>query len=144
MEHAIVKDIIPHSDVFRTYDVPAIMSIPMTMQKIAEFSDVPAPENTLDKSRNMGLINCEDEAYIAAAGGFTMGIMRHPYTGDFVDGKPDMSFPALHRNIKTKMYEVIRAVRWHRIAPAFSFCSEEIQMSANTLLDTWHFENASE
>lgn len=139
VEHAIVKGIIPHSDVFRTYDVPAIMSIPMTMQKIAEFSGVPAP-----MGENLGLINCEDEAYIAAAGGFTMGIMRHPYNGSFADGKPDMSFPALHRNIKTKMYEVIRAVRWHRIAPAFSFFGEELQMSANTLLDTWHFENASE
>lgn len=144
VEHAIVKDIIPHSDVFRTYDVPAIMSIPMTMQKIAEFSDIPAPENTLDKSSNMGLINCEDEAYIAAAGGFTMGVMRHPYHGSFVDAKPDMSFPALHRNIKTKMYEVIRAARWHRIAPAFSFCGEELQVSAHTLYDTWLFENVSD
>ena len=139
LEHAIVKDIIPHSDVFRTYDVPAIMSIPMTMQKIAEFSDVPAPAEG-----NFGFINCEDEAYIAAAGGFTMGIMRHPYSGSFADGKPDMSFPALHRNLKTKMYEVIRAVRWHRIAPAFSFYGEELQVTAHTLHDTWYFEHVDE
>ena len=138
LEHAIVKDIIPHSDIFRTYDVPAIMSIPMTMQKITEFSDIPAPIDD-----NLGLINCEDEAYIAAAGGFTMGVMRHPYCGSFIDSNPDMSFPALHRNLKTKMYEIIRAVRWHRIAPAFSFCGADLTIDNNSLHDTWHFEDVS-
>ena len=138
LEHAITGDIIPHSDIFRTYDVPAIMSIPMTMQKIADFSDIPAPAG-----ETLGLINCEDEAYIAAAGGFTMGIMRHPYSGNFVNGASDMSFPAIHRNLKTKMYEIIRAVRWHRIAPAFSFCSADLAVADDTLCDTWRFEDVS-
>ena len=130
IEHAMIPQIIAHTAVFRTYDVPALMSIPMTVEKLALLSHMDG-----------GLINCEDEAYIAAAGGFSMGIMRHPYRGDFPNGKTDMSFPSLHRNLKTKLYEVIRAARFHRIAPAFggSFtCSEE------KLVDTWRFVRTEE
>ncbi len=134
IEHAMTKEIIPESDVFRTYDVPAIMSIPMTMQKIMELSDTPAPTDA-----NKGLINCEDEVYAAAAGGFTMGVMRHPYAGPFVNNLPDPSFPTLHRNLKSKMYEVIRAARWHRIAPAFAMDKDHIEISTETLCDTWKF-----
>lgn len=139
IEHAVIKEIIPYGDVYRTYDVPAIMSVPITMEKIKEFV-------TVGKSQKgrMGLINCEDEAYIAAAGGFTMGIMRHPYVGPFADGKADMSFPEVHRNLKTKMYEIIRAVRWHRIAPAFGVDAENTFIDENVLQDTWRFENKGE
>lgn len=127
IEHAMEKDLISDSDAFRTYDVPAIMSIPMTMRKLSDIFGTMEQEKVLSGGsaeegntlKCKGLINCEDEAYIAAAGGFSMGIMRHPYCGAFVNGKADMSFPAVHRNLKTKMYEVVRAARWHRIAPAF-------------------------
>ncbi len=139
IEHAVIKDIIPYADVFRTYDVPAVMSIPMTMVKLKEIlysgkTDAVFP----------GIVNCEDEAYIAAAGGFSMGIMRHPYDGAFVNGTPDMSFPEVHRNLKTKMYEVIRAVRWHRIAPAFGIDCNKIFIDKNELRDTWRFKNKAE
>lgn len=134
VEHAVTYDILPYCDVFRTYDVPAIMSIPMTIKKLEDiFSG-----NSTDE---MGIINCEDEAYIAAAGGFSMGIMRHPYTGCFTNGNADMSFPETGRNIKTKIYEVIRAARWHRAAPAFKSSSVFVQISENTLSDYWDFEN---
>lgn len=139
IEHAMTPEIIPESDVFRTYDVPAIMSIPMTMQKIMELSGIPAPTGA-----NKGLINCEDEVYTAAAGGFSMGVMRHPYVGPFVNNLPDPSFPSLHRNIKSKMYEVIRAARWHRIAPAFAMDKDSIHISSETLNDTWKFVNKNE
>lgn len=139
IEHSLIKDIIPYSDVYRTYDVPAIMSIPMTMEKIREFA---ALSDVTDGFH--GLINCEDEAYIAAAGGFTMGIMRHPYAGAFINGKPDMSFPQIHRNLKTKMYEVIRAVQWHKIAPAFGVNCRNICVDDTLLHDTWKFINTNE
>lgn len=137
IEHAMTKDIIPYADVFRTYDVPAIMSIPMTMEKLKELTELDGPQEN-----RMGLINCEDEAYIAAAGGFVMGIMRHPHAGEFVNGKKDMSFPEVHRNLKTKMYEVVRAARWHRIAPAFG--ANNIVASKEKLVDTWRFEKRDE
>lgn len=140
IEHALTKEIIPHCDVFRTYDVPAIMSVPLTMAKIKAFCDVEKPDIGFSS-----LINCEDEVYLAAAGGFIMGIMRHPYSGEFVNGKKDMSFPDAHgRNLKTKMYEIIRAVRWHRIAPAFAVGTTEILIDENYLVDTWNFENAED
>ena len=34
LENAMLEEVIPYSDAFRTYDVPALMSIPMTMEKI--------------------------------------------------------------------------------------------------------------
>ncbi len=135
IEHAKVSEIIPNGDVFRTYDVPAIMSIPMTMKKLHEIlADRQIAETA------MGLINCEDEVYIAAAGGFTMGIMRHPYSGAFIDGREDMSFPTVHRNLKTKMYEVVRSVRWHRIAPAFGV-DGNVNIDESVLTDYWEIEN---
>lgn len=133
IEHAMIPEILSHCDVYRTYDVPALMSIPMTMEKLAEIS-MRVPSGGDGKR----LINCEDEAYIAAAGGFSMGIMRHPYQGAFPNGKPDMSFPALHRNLKTKMYEIVRAVRWHRLAPAFDIGYGETRISELRLCDTWN------
>lgn len=135
IEHAMTPEIIPCSDVYRTYDVPAVMSIPLTMQKLAFFAKVGEAEKGY-----MGLVNCEDEVYVAAAGGFTMGSMRHAYEGEFPNGQPDCSFPSIHRNLKSKMYEVIRAARWHRIAPAFGVNADDTYISEKMLSDTWHFE----
>ena len=81
---------------------------------------------------------------MAAAGGYTMGVMRHPYAGNLPDGKADMSFPAIHRNLKSKMFEVVRAARWHRIAPAFDAGYGVTNVSEQQLTDTWHFENYNE
>ncbi len=134
IEHAMVKEMITQGDVYRTYDVPALMSIPMTMEKLSEILTA-----KYENGGGKGLINCEDEVYTAAAGGFTMGIMRHPYSGAFVNNTPDMSFPQIHRNIKTKIHEVIRSVRWHRIAPAFGINKGEVLVDETRLTDTWSF-----
>ncbi len=139
IEHAMLPELIPCSDVYRTYDVPAVMSIPMTMEKLKNFGNAPKTENGF-----MGLINCEDEVYIAAAAGYAMGVMRHPYAGAFINGKPDMSFPAVHRNLKTKITEVTRAVRWHRIAPAFGAYGEKFLVDTNELTDFWTLQNRDE
>lgn len=134
IEHAMIKGIIPHSDTFRTYDVPGIMSIPMTMHKLSELAKTKKTEDGY-----MGLINCEDEVYIGAAGGYAFGVMRHPNAGNFTDGRPDPSFPALHRNIKTKITEITRAARWHRIAPAFGADGSDVNVDENRLADSWLF-----
>lgn len=139
IEHAVSSKMIVSSDVFRTYDVPAVLSIPMTMKKLSL-----ALLSGVTKSGYLGLLNCEDEAYIGAAGGFTIGIMRHPYHGAFMNKKADMSFPAVHRDIKSKMYEIIRGARWHRIAPAFSVDSKNVTVSEIQLKDIWRFEKYDE
>lgn len=131
VEHAAVKEIIGTSDAYRTYDVPAIMSIPMTFEKLADCLVYDA------KPGYKGIVNCEDEAYIAAVLGCSMGIMRHGMVGAFENGKSDLSFPEIHRNIKTKLTEVVRAVRWHRIVPAFGVCSKSTYISEEFLTDTW-------
>lgn len=136
IENAMVKDVIPYSDVYRTYDVQAIMSIPMTMEKLRVFFNSEPPKDGFK-----GIINCEDEAYMAASLGCTMGIMRHPYVGSLPNGKPDPSCPDLHRRIKTKIAEVTRAVRWHRIAPAFGVDKYNTYFSEQTLTDSWHFKD---
>ena len=139
IEHAMIKGIIPHSDTFRTYDVPGIMSIPMTMHKLSELAKTKKTEDGY-----MGLINCEDEVYIGAAGGYAFGVMRHPNAGNFTDGRPDPSFPALHRNIKTKITELTRAARWHRIAPAFSVNGSETIIDEAIFTDSWTVVNQPE
>ncbi len=131
MEHALAPEVAPESHAYRTYDVPAFMSIPMTMEKLAAL----LPMNGAPGSP--ALINCEDEVYMAAALGCTMGVMRHPMVGAMPDGCPDPSFPAVHRNLKTKMDEVTRAVRWHRIAPAFGLNGSPTHIDTNLLTDVW-------
>ncbi len=74
--------------------------------------------------------------------GFSMGIMRHPYQGNFMNGKADLSFPAVHRNLKSKICEVTRAARWHRIAPAFAM--DGVHVSEKLYSDSWRFENTEE
>ncbi len=134
IEHAMLPDSIEFADVFRIYDVPAIMSIPMTMQKTADCLT----------HTNGGMINCEDEAYTAAALGCVMGIMRQPMIGCLPNGEPDLSFPALHRDLKTKMAEVTRAVRWHRMAPAFGVTKNETKISNIQLTDYWDIGSQAE
>lgn len=132
IEHAMMHDIIPHADSFRTYDVYTLLSIPMTMNKLAEdliYETQPGYD---------GIVNCEDEVYIAAALGCAAGVMRHNMTGNLPNGDPDASFPALHRNLKTKTDEVTRMARWHRIAPAFGANGSRTFIDSNTLTDYWN------
>lgn len=122
IEHASFQDGGPHkpyyitfSQVLRTYDVNANLSQAQTISRVAE---------VLSKGKNeidgWSIINCEDEAYIAAGLGCAIGIMRHPYVGAYPNGKPDGTFDAGNRFMKNRLNEIVRAVRWHRIALPFS------------------------
>jgi len=97
------------ADLFRTYDVHPYNSIPETLRRIAAF----LARNDPDDRR---MINCEDEVYIGAALACTCGVMRHPFVGPMPNGKPDRFFVEQSRDIKRRMDEVVRAVRWHRVA----------------------------
>jgi hypothetical protein len=102
----------PAGDLYRTYDVGISVSIPETIRRIGVFL---AKEDPQDHR----IINCEDEVYIGAGLGCSYGIMRHPLTGNMPNGKPDGFFRADFRDVKHRMDEVTRAVRWHRIAQPF-------------------------
>lgn len=108
------------SQVFRSYDVTAQLSIPTTIDRIVSLF-----------TNNSCVINCEDELYMGAALGCTIGIMRsnHWIT---IDG---MDYDPWHQHMR--MNEAIRAINWQRIAPAFA--SDKIQCSDIILSDTWYF-----
>ncbi len=130
-EQAMIPDLIPYADSFRTYDVFTLLAIPITLEKLSvDFAYDAAPGH-------LGYINCMDEVYTAAALGCAIDVTRHDMRGPLPDGRPDPSFPALHRNLKTKTDEVTRTVRWHRIAPAFSCNGRETFIDENKMTDCW-------
>lgn len=110
--------ILEHSDVLRTYDVTPALSLPTTLDRVAEALRY---ENHHPVH---ALINVEDEVYLAATLGCTMGIMRHPLIGLRPDGDPDLFFNC-PRQCKRRMDEVVRALHWQRLASPFVSYSNE-------------------
>lgn len=106
--------------VCRTYDVHPSHAIPVTIARIAGMLRHPRQDHT-----SAGLINCEDEPYIGAGLGCVYGIMRHPLVGNMPNGKPDRWFQVAARDLKRRLDEVTRAVRWHRIAQPFGVTDRE-------------------
>jgi hypothetical protein len=113
IEHAMRNHYIEFSDVFRTYDVETVLSQVATINRVAELLKY-QPRN-----QAKGVINCEDEPYIAAGLGCAIGIMRHPFNGNLPDGQQDMIHPPVGRDVKNRLDEIVRGVRWHRIAEPF-------------------------
>jgi hypothetical protein len=99
-------------DLYRTYDVAITVSIPETIRRIGVFLDKP-------DANDRRLISCEDEVYIGAGTGSCYGVMRHPLADPMPNGKPDEFFKPSFRDVKRRIDEVTRAVRWHRIAQPF-------------------------
>lgn len=134
-----------HSDVFRTYDVSPALSLPTTLDRVAEALRY---EN---QHQVRSLINAEDEVYLAATLGCTMGIMRHPLINLRPDGDPDPFFNC-PRQCKRRMDEVVRALRWQRLAPPFvnytnvadesswSTGKDKTQIDDKILVDDWTFK----
>ena len=127
-------EILKHTDVYRTYDVTSILSLPTTLDRLAEML-----KGAEGDSEVHGLLNVEDEVYVAAAMGCTMGIMRYPLTGLRPGEDVDLFFNG-PRQAKKRMDEVVRAVRWQRIAPPFSPGLSSVVRSNEILTDTWRFE----
>jgi hypothetical protein len=127
-------EILRHTDVYRTYDVTSILSLPTTLDRLAEML-----KGAEGDSEVHGLLNVEDEVYMAAAMGCTMGVMRHPLSGLRPGEDVDLFFSG-SRQAKRRMDEVARAVRWQRIAPPFSPGFGSVHLSDEILTDTWKFE----
>lgn len=132
VEHAMVNEFIEFSDVFRTYDVENIIAQPVTIQRVCGL--LPYKPNKGAK----GLINCEDEPYIAAGLGCVIGVMRHPFAGALPNGLQDFVFPPVGRDIKHRLDEVVRGIRWHRIAEPFGVGVEKnFFVDSVKLKDMW-------
>lgn len=118
IEHAMKNEYVEFSDVFRTYDVENIIATPVTIQRVVNLLTYHAEEGA------KGIINCEDEPFIAVGLGCAIGVMRHPYKGNLPDGRQDFAFPPVGRNYKNRLDEVVRGVRWHRIAEPFGVAAD--------------------
>lgn len=106
-----------YSDVYRTYDVSWALSSATTFDRVGEL----LCNACVQENGSMGYINCEDELYLAAVLGLNMGIMRNPTDQDSKD-------------------EIVRALNWQRLAPAYPANLLENKMSEEWLYDAWDFE----
>jgi hypothetical protein len=127
-------EILRNTDVYRTYDVTSILSLPTTLDRLAEML-----RGAEGNAKVHSLLNVEDEVYVAAALGCTMGILRHPLTGLRPGPDLDLFFNG-SRQAKKRMDEVVRALRWQRIAPPFSPGQGSVKVSDEILTDSWIFE----
>jgi hypothetical protein len=128
--------ILRNTDVYRTYDVTSILSLPTTLDRLAAML-----EGADGHPEVKALLNVEDEVYVAAVMGCTMGVMRHPLVGMRPGEDPDLFFNG-PRQTKRRLDEVVRALRWQRIAPPFSPGSGKIAIDKEVLMDSWSFEQA--
>lgn len=134
IETAMLPQAIAWGDTYRTYDVDALLSVPQTLSRVVKELDFKAEPPA------KGLINCEDEVYMGAALGCCYGVMRHSFAGALPSGRQDFVFPPLTRDLKHCTDEVVRAVRWHRLAPAFAVGANAAAISPEQMTDNWIFQ----
>lgn len=125
-----------YSDVFRLYDVLAPLSLPTTLERLARHLAEPEP-----RPRARRLLHAEDEVYLGAVLGCVLGVMRYPSPAALAD-RPNPVFPPRFeamRAILGAQDEVARAVRWSRIAPAWSAGADVATLDRTTHEDSWAF-----
>jgi len=130
---AEVKRIVSHSDVIRTYDVTERLSIPTTIQRIADL------RTRFEKtSSKLATPMVEDEPYIAAADGCLITVHRYPSRNKRLMGDMDV-FINGNRYVKRKIDAVRRLLRWQRIAKPIPLGELNTKTSAQRLTDSWVF-----
>ncbi|MCE5343560.1 MAG: hypothetical protein LLF96_08285 [Eubacteriales bacterium] len=130
------KQLLTFSDVLRSYDVLPYLSQAQTIERVSRL--LTAAQN--ETITGMGLINCEDEAYIAASLGLCSGVMRFPLMGLRPGTDMDCTFPASRRNTKRRMDEVARLTRFQALMPAFGVQCMTVNVDDTLLMDAWSFE----
>ena len=122
-----------YTEILRLYDISPELGNASMLERFARVVKAASENPAAD-----GLLNCEEEVYIAAALGGTMGIFRHSMVGLRPGGDPDLYLTG-PRNLKRRLDEVVRAVMWQRIAPAFSASSGAVQVDDEYMMDFWKF-----
>jgi len=122
-------DFTSFSGVLRTYDVTPPLSVPTTLDRVS---------GVLTGSHMQpgyaGHVNAEDEVYLAAALGCAFGVMRHPVWRSYDGLNPDPF------RTRERMDEVVRAVRWQRLAPPYGLSEGGVTSVEGRLRDEWFFE----
>jgi len=135
IEHALVAEVADTAAVFRTYDVENVVAAPVTIDRVANLIGH-------GTSQFSAVVNCEDEPYIAVGLGCAIGIMRHPFAGTLPNGQPDMVFPVTGRDLKRRLDEMVRAVRWHKIARPLPGDATKNVVDSRRMEDTWMLEQS--
>lgn len=125
--------ILRNTDVFRIYDATAVLGVPTTLDRAAQLLSAAS-----GRPEARALLNLEDEVYIAAVLGCTMGVMRHSYRGLRPGEDADVFLPR-PRQLKQRMDEVVRAIRWQRIAAPYAAGTGAVALDSNVLTDDWTF-----
>lgn len=139
------------SDVFRTYDVLDALSVAITFDRVGE----QLLAGYTEKGNALGLMNAEDETYMCASLGLSMGVMRFPVNvaadtnnsgdeyygigsepGYYFEGGEEFAGTKASRN---RLDEVARAVLWQRIAPPYETGGYDTALSNEYLSDDWNF-----
>lgn len=107
----LTDELLRFSEAFRSYDVIDSMSEVTTLDRLSYLL-----------KRAKGIVNAEDEPYIAASLGCANGVMRSP----------------AGKNAEL-LYETVASVRWQKEAPAFS--DGEINESQELLADITLIQN---
>ena len=123
------------SDVCRTYDVDNCIAQAQTIRRVAEVLKYKVKDD-YDGNTPKGIINCEDEPYIAVGLGCSIGVMRWGWAGRLPNGDINQPFPESGRDYNRRIDEVIRGIRWHRIAEPFGV-DNDVQISPNQEKDYW-------
>jgi hypothetical protein len=116
-----MADVFRFSEVFRTYDAIYQLSTPITLDRAAFLL-----------AREGGIINCEDDLYLAAALGCTSGVMRSRHWETY----PLVRYDPWDERLR--LDEVLRMTRLQRITPAFA--GGTLATSETVLKDQWSFE----
>jgi hypothetical protein len=135
IEQAMTPSVLSSAEVYRTYDVENVISVPHTIDRVGKLL------TALPKGQAVSIINCEDEPYIAVGLGCSIGIMRHEFNGNLPDGAQDHAFPPVGRDLKSRLDEVTRCVMWHRIALPFGINRTDFYIDTALLHDYWLMKN---
>ena len=122
---ADARGLLPISDVVRAYDVLPQLATPTMLDRAAAL---------LSSPKAATIINVEDEAYLAAALGCSLGIMRHR---DWKERPGEDYDPGL---VRLRDLELVRALRWQRLAGPLAVGEADLAVSDDVLEDTWLFQ----
>lgn len=126
-------NILKNSNVLRIYDRDTPLSVPTSLDRVVALLQIAA-----DQPDAKAIINCEDEVYMGAALGCSIGVFRHSHIGRRPGEDMDV-FLAGPRQIKKRIDEVARAVRWHRMAPPYAANAGPVAIDDRVLTDVWYF-----
>lgn len=122
-ETAYNRRILGCSDYLRTYDVLGEFVNAITMNRVALLLEAGLSAS----GRARGILNVEDAMYLGAGLGCSVGIMRH-----------NRFTPGRERCDTSRYAEVVRTLKWHRIAPPFAI-GGDFAISDELLLDEYAF-----